>query len=152
MKKLGPFGNGHSDYDELVQDDEAYVSDDLDWCEPISKSVDLLDDDDGLGEDVPSFRHTPYCPIDALDALELCGRLLDGLANGKPVSPDKAVMAAGQAVKCFARYNYEQQEWFIDALCAATEREANGVGTDDTPRDSTADEGLGDKRERKSTT
>ena len=152
MRNIGPLGGGHSDYDEFERDEDTYVSDDLDWHEPESKSVDLLDDDDGLGEDVPSFRHTPYCPIDALDALEVCGRLVDDFANGKPVSPEHAVMAAGQAAKCFAKYEYEQQPWFINAFEAVTERETKGIGTGDTPPDPTADEGLGDKRERKATT
>ena len=115
-----------------------------------SESVDPLDDDDGLGDDVPSVRHTPYCPMDTLDALESCGRLVDDLANGKPVSRAKAVMAAGQAAKCFAKYDYEQQEWFIDAFEAVTKRETKGIGADDTPRDPTADEELGDQCERKS--
>ncbi len=117
-----------------------------------SESVDPLDDDDGLGDDVPNVRHTPYCPMDTLDALEFCGRLADDLANGKPVSRAMAVMAAGQAVKCFEKYNYELQEWFYDAQEAATKREATEIGTDEKPRDPTADEGSGDKREGKSMT
>ena len=66
-----------------------------------SESVDPLDDDDGLGDDVPSVRHTPYCPMDTLDALESCGRLVDDLANGKPVSRAKAVMAAVLSAETF---------------------------------------------------
>ena len=150
MKKLGPFGNGHSDYEELVQDEDTDVFDDPDGGEPYGGAVELFEDDDGLGDDVPNVRHTPYCPMDTLDALELCGRLLDDLANGKPVSRAKAVMAAGQAVKCFAKYDYEQQEWFIDALEAVTEREANATG--DRPGEPLADAGSGDKGERESTT
>ncbi len=150
MRNIGQLGIGHSDYDELERDEDTYVSDVLYWHKPESKSVDLLDDDEGFGEDVPSFRHSPCCQIDALDALEVCGRLVDDYANGKPVSRDAAVMAAGRAVKCFAKYDYEQQEWFSDALQAATERETKGIGADDTPRDPTTDEESGDKRERKS--
>ena len=115
MKKLGPFGSGYSDYDELVQDEDTHVLDDLDCCEPGGGAVELFEDDDGLGDDVPNVRHTPYCPMDTLDAPELCGRLADDLANGRLVSRDKAVMAAGQAVKCLEKYDYELQEWFFDA-------------------------------------
>jgi len=117
-----------------------------------SESIDPLDDDDGLGDDVPSVRHIPYCPMDTLDALELCGRRLDDLANGKPVSRAKAVMAAGQAVKCLEKYNYELQEWFFDARDAATKRDVNEIDTGDTPRDPPADAGSDGHRVREATT
>ncbi len=68
-------------------------------------------------------------------------------ANGKSVSRDKAVIAAGQAVKCFAKYEYEQQEWFIDTFEAVTERETKGIGTDEKINGSHADAVPDDARE-----
>jgi hypothetical protein len=97
MKKLGPFGDGHSDYDELLRDEDTDVFDDPGWCEPSGGAVDLFEDDDGLGDDVPNVRHTPYCPMDTLDALEFCGRVADDLANGKPVSRAKEVASESPA-------------------------------------------------------
>lgn len=151
MRDLDLLENGRSDKDELKLDENTCVSYDPDWCEPISEPVDPLDDDDGLGDDLPSYCPSPYCPMDTLDTLELCGRLLDDLVNGKPVSRAKAVMATGQAVKCFEKYGYELQEWFFDARDAA-KREVNEIGTGDTPRDPTADEGSGDRCDCEETT
>ena len=152
MRDLDVLENGPSDNDELKLDENTCVSYDPDWCEPMSEPVDPLDDDDGLGDDLPSYCPSPYCPMDTLDALEFWGRLLDDLVNGRPVSREKAVMAAGQAVKYLEKYNYEPQQWCYDARDAATKRDVNEVGTDYTPREPPANEGSGDKRERKSMT
>jgi hypothetical protein len=141
-------------YEELTDDFCNFLEAHPWHCETRSSPLEDEYRDNGWVHvpDAPDVEDGPYCPIDTLDALELCGRLADDIAHGKPVSRAKAVMAAGQAAKCFAKYEYEQQEWFIAAFEAVTERETKRIGADDTPRDPTADEGLGDKRERKSTT
>ncbi len=154
MRNIGPFGNGHSDYDELERDGDTYISHDLDGHEPISKSFDLPDDDDeGFGEGVPSFRHNPYCPIDVLDALEFCGRLAYQIAVGESVTPAQAERAAGRAVKCFAKYDYEQQEWFTEAWPFVKEPEPYDTRADHDELDElSADAAPDDDRGRGTTT
>lgn len=114
MRDKNTFGYGHSEYDELERDEDTYVSDDFDWSEPSGGAVDLFEDDDGPCDDSDA-QDGPYCPIDALDALELCGGLAYMIANGEAVSTEEAEDAAGRAVKCFACYEYEQQPWFTEA-------------------------------------
>lgn len=65
--------------------------------------------------DDPDVPDGPYCPNDALDALEHCGRLACMIAHGETVSPEEARAAAGLAVRCLAYYQYEQQPWFTEA-------------------------------------
>ena len=102
--------------------------------------------------DEPEVQNGPYCPMDALDALEHCGRLAYMIANGETVSPEEAARAAGRAVKCFTCYEYEQQPWFTAALPFMKEREPRNIRTYDRLNAPPADAGSGDKRERAATT
>jgi len=99
--------------------------------------------------DEPKVQDGPDCPRDALDALEFCGRLAFDVANGKTVSPTQAARAARQAVKCFAYYNYDQQEWFTDALPPARESEPD-TGADDKCKEAPPDAEPSNHRDRES--
>ena len=151
MRKRGPIGNGYAEYGEPERDENMYVSDDFDSSEPSGGAVDLFEDHDGPCDDTDA-QDGPYCPIDALDALELCGRLAYMIANGEAVPTEDAARAAGQAVKCFAYYNYEQQEWFTEVWPLTKEPAPNATMTDYASKEPPVNEGSGDKRERKSMT
>ena len=152
MRKLGAIGNGCAGYDEMEQEEDMYLSDDLDRPEPLGGAVDLFEDDDGPCQDEADVQDGPYCPIDVLDALEHCGRLAYQIAIGMPVTPEQAAKAAGQAVKCFTCYDYEQQPWFTEAVPFMKEREPRIIRADDRLNEPHADAGSGDKREREATT
>ena len=151
MKNLGPLGSGYAEYDAMEPEDDMYISDDFDWSEPSGGAVDLFEDDDGPCDE-PEVQNGPYCPMDALDALEHCGRLAYMIASGGTVSPEEAARAAGRAVKCFTCYEYEQQPWFTEALPFMKKREPRNVPTDERLIEPRADVGSGDKCDRVETT
>lgn len=94
----------------------------------------------------------PYCPIDALDAIEFCGRLAYEIANGEAVSTEEAEDAAGRAVKCLADYDYEQQPWFTEAWPFVKEPEPNDTRADDDEVDELRDDAVpGGEGERETT-
>ena len=141
MRDIDTFGYGHFEYDGLERDEDTYVSDDLDWSEPIGGAVDLFDDDDGPRDDGTDGQDGPHCPIAVLDALENCGWLACMIANGEVVSPEEAAEAAGRAVKCLADYQYEQQPWFAEAWPFVQESEPHDTRSDNGEPDEMHDDG-----------
>ena len=141
MRDMDTFGYGHAVYDDPDRDEGTYFSDDLDGYEPLGGAVDLFEADDGPEDDDADVQDGPYCPIDALDALEHCGRLAFMIANGEAVSPDDAAKAAGRAVKCLAHYVYEQQPWFTEAWPFVGESEPSDTRADDRLNEPPADAG-----------
>ena len=152
MRATDTSGNGHTAYDEPERYENTDVSDDFDWSEPSGGAVNLFEDDDGPCHDDTDVEDGPYCPIDALDALELCGRLAYEIANGETVTPEDAARAASRAVKCLASYDYEQQPWFTEAWPFTSGPAPNDTRTDDKSKESPVDAGSRDKCERAATT
>lgn len=142
------------EYDELVDDICNYQEANPWHCHEGSSNMDYDYRANGWVHvpDDPDVQDGPYCPSDVLDALEFCGRLAYQFAIGEPVSPEQAAEAAGRAVKCFAYYNYEQQEWFTEAVPFMKEREPRIIRADDRFNEPHVNAGSGDKREGEATT
>lgn len=143
-----------NDHDEQIADICNYEEANPWHCHEASSNLDYEYRANGWVHvpDEPATEDGPHCPIDALDALEFCGRLAYMIANGETVSPEEAARAAGQAVKCFAFYDYEQQPWFTEAWLFTKKREPSNIQADERPAEPHVDAGSSNKCNRDATT
>ena len=139
-------------YEELTEDFCNFLEAHPWHCETPSSNLDGEYRANGWVHvpDDPDVEDGPYCPMDALDALEHCGRLAYQIAIGESVTPEEAARAAGRAVKCFTCYDYEQQPWFTEALPFTKKLALDDTRAADELKEPPADAGLGDKGKRES--